>query len=131
MESQQTEQTPELQVEMVTPTQNFVLPAALCVETKLCSVNLTRLELILADDLFIVPPTTASDLPVGEHFTRSRSAPVNHHTGRKPQRANTGIKYNDMQDVADPSVPSKPKPQIDCCKTKQVRSITKQNGLTN
>ena len=67
LESTQPDQTPILHVEMATPIPEMI--PALCVETKPCSVNLTCLELILADDLFKVPPTAASDLPVGEHFT--------------------------------------------------------------
>ena len=73
LESTQSDQTPVLHVEMTTLIPEMNLIPALCVETKLCSMNLTCLELILADYLFKVPPTAASDLPVGEHFTHSRS----------------------------------------------------------
>ena len=78
LESTQPDQTPVLHVEMATLILEMNLIPALCVETKPCSVNLTHLELILADDLFKVPPTAASDLPVGEHFTHSRSTHTPH-----------------------------------------------------
>ena len=61
-------------VEMTTPSP-VKSPVVLQVETKKCVVKLTRLETILADDLVIVPPSSASDLPAGVHFTRSKSAP--------------------------------------------------------
>ena len=76
LESTQSDQTPVLHVETVTPIPEMNLLPALRVETKPCSVNLTHLEFILADDLFKVPPTAASDLPVGEHFTQSRSTHI-------------------------------------------------------
>ena len=90
-ESTQPDQTPILHVKMATPIPEMNLIPALCVETKPCSVNLTRLELILADNLFKVPPTAASDLPVGEHFTHSRSTHTPHRTSRRPCRVSTGV----------------------------------------
>ena len=61
-------------VETITPTpvKSPVMPK---VETRNCVVKLTRLETILADDLILVPPSAASDLPAGVHFTHSKSAP--------------------------------------------------------
>ena len=71
----------------------------LITNTKPCCVSLIRLESILLDD----PPKDASELPVGEHYTRSRSAPRKERTGRKPRKANTGIKYQYMEDTLDTS----------------------------
>ena len=59
-----------VETEILTP-ETVSLPA-LHVETKSCSVKLTRLKTILTDYLYKVPPAAASDLPVGEHFTQSR-----------------------------------------------------------
>ena len=126
-ESTQSDQTPVLHVEMVTLIPEIDQLPALHVETKPCSVNLTRLELILADDLLKVPPTAALDLPVGEHFTRSRSALVTRRTGRKPRRANTGVKYSEIPNVADTPVPSKPKPAT----TKPNRSGPTQDRINS
>ena len=85
VEPQLHEQQTTLHVEMVTTTPQIGKPCALRVETKACSVKLIRLENILADDLCVVPPSTASDLPVGEHFTRSCSTPPIARVGRKPR----------------------------------------------
>ena len=109
LESTQSHQNPVLQVEMAMPIPEVKKLTTLPVETKPCSVSLTRLESILGDDLLKVPPTAASDLPVGEHFTRSRSTPITHCTGRKPHIASTGIKYNETQTEVEPPVPIKPK----------------------
>ena len=73
-----------LHVETGKPTSATTTSPALHVETKSCTVKLTHLETILTDYLYKVPPTTASDLPVGEHFTRSRSAYSPVRTSRKP-----------------------------------------------
>ena len=62
-----------LPVETATQTPALKLDAVLCVETKECSVHLKRLDQILRDELVKVVPSSATDLPVGEHFTRSRS----------------------------------------------------------
>ena len=64
---------PVLSVETATPTPASKLDSVLCVETKECSVQLKRLDHILRDELVKVVPSSATDLPVGEHFTRSRS----------------------------------------------------------
>ena len=48
LESTQPNQTHILHVEMATPIPEMNLIPALCVETKLCSVNLTRLEFIFS-----------------------------------------------------------------------------------
>ena len=61
------DQSAVLHVETETPISETGLLPALCVETKSCSVKLTHLETILTDYLYKVPPTAASDLPVGEH----------------------------------------------------------------
>ena len=103
--------TPVLHVETITPTSDPNLLDGLHVETKPCSVNLTRLEFILADDLFKVTPTAASDLPIGEHFTRSRSTHTPKRTGRKPRRVSTGVKYGETSSVDDMPIPDKPKPK--------------------
>ena len=77
------------------------------ITTKPCCVSVTRLESILLE-----PPKDASDLPVGEHYTRSRSAPKKERTGRKPRKANTGVKYQLTDDTLDNPVlkPEKPVP---------------------
>ena len=87
---------------------------ALHVETKSCSVKLTCLETILTDYLYKVPPTAASDLPVGEHFTRSRSAHILVQTGRKPHRVSTGVKYGETS--GDTPMSNKPKPNTTAAK---------------
>ena len=71
-------------------------PVALCVETKPCSIILTRLENILKDEIQHITPTEASDLPSGIHFTQSKTVPV--HTGRKPRKASTGVVYDTNQE---------------------------------
>ena len=96
-------------VETTTPTL-VKLPVALQVETKECVVKLTRLETILADDLIIVPPSSASDLPPGIHFTCSRSAPNQQRQTRKPRRASKNIKYEE-DNVKTEIKPMKPKPK--------------------
>ena len=90
------------------PIPETVMLPALRVETKSCSVKLTRLETILTDYLYKVPPTAASDLPAGEHFTRSRSAQTLVRTGRKPCRVSTGVKYGETAD--DTPTPNRSKP---------------------
>ena len=76
------------------------------VHIKPCCVSVTRLESILLD----CPPRDASELPVGEHFTRSRSAIRKERTGRKPRRASTGVKYQDVDDTLDTPVSKTEKP---------------------
>ena len=79
---------------------------------KPCSISVTRLETILLDDLSSDDtPKDASDLPVGEHYTRSRATPKKKRTGRRPRKASTGIKYelSDEQEVPVPKV-TKPVP---------------------
>ena len=95
LEPSLSDQTDVLHVETEKPTSDTTLSPALCVETKSCTVKLTRLETILTDYLYKVPLTTASELPVGEHFTRSRSAYTPVRTGRRPHRVSTGIKYEE------------------------------------
>ena len=87
---------------------------ALRVETKPCSVKLTRLESILTDYLYKVPPTAASDLPVGEHFTRSRCAHTPVRTGRKTRRVSSGVKYGEI--ASDTPTSNKPKPNPSAAK---------------
>ena len=77
--------------------------------------NQTHLESILVDDLFKVPPAAASDLPVGEHFTRSRSTCTPLRTGRRPHRVSTGVKYGET--VSDTPTPTKPKPKPPAAKS--------------
>ena len=96
LEPTQSNQSAVLHVEMETPILKTGSLPALHVETKPCSVKLTRLETILTDYLYKVPPTAASDLPVGEHFTRSRCAHTPVRTGRKPRRVSTGVKYREI-----------------------------------
>ena len=74
LEPTQSDQSAVLHVETETPILETGSLPALRVETKPCSVKLTHLETILTDYLYKVPPTAVSDLPVGEHFTRSRRA---------------------------------------------------------
>ena len=71
------------------------------VNTKPCSVFLRKLEHILADELVTVPPSSATDLGEGEHFTRSRSRVVGPRTGRKSRRANTGVQYGEADSSED------------------------------
>ena len=89
-----------LYVETGKPTVATTTVPALHVETKTCTVKLTRLETILTDYLYKVPPTTASDLPVGDHFTRSKNTPTPVRTGRKPRRVSTGIKYGELDSAS-------------------------------
>ena len=49
---------------------------------KPCCVSVTRLETILLDDT----PKDAAVLPVGEHYTRSRTTRKKERTGRKPKK---------------------------------------------
>ena len=67
---------------------------------------MTRLESILLED----PPKDASELPVGVQYTRSRSAPRNQWTGRKPRKANTGVKYQYIEDTLDTPAQKTEKP---------------------
>ena len=110
----QSDQSAVLHVEMETPILETGSLPALCVETKPCSVNLTCLETILTDYLYKVPPTVAADLPVGEHFTRSRCAHTPVRTGRKPRRVSTGVKYSEI--VGDTPTSNKPKPNPSAAK---------------
>ena len=71
------------------------------VNTKPCSVFLRKLKHILADKLVAVPPTSATDLGEGEHFTRSRSRVVGPRTGRISRRANTGVQYGEADSSND------------------------------
>ena len=96
-----------LYVETGKPTVATTIVPALRMETKTCTVKLTCLETILTDYLYKVPPTTASDLQVGDHFTRSKNAPTPVRTGRKPRRVSTGVKYGEL-DSASPKL-SNPK----------------------
>ena len=77
-------------------------------------MKLTGWETILTDYLYKVPPTTASDLPVGEHFTRSRCAHTPVRTGRKPCRVSTGVKYGEI--VGDTPTLNRPKPNTSAAK---------------
>ena len=98
LESTNPDQGTVLHVETEISIPETVMLPALRVETKSCSVKLTRLETILTDYLYKVPPTAASDLTAGEHFTRSRSAQTLVRTGRKPRRVSTGVKYSEIAD---------------------------------
>ena len=98
LESTNPDQGTVLHVETEISIPETVMLPALRVETKSCSVKLTHLETILTDYLYKVPPTAASDLPAGEHFTRSRSAQTLVRTGRKPRRVSTGVKYGEIAD---------------------------------
>ena len=115
LESTQSDQSAVLHVETETPILETGLLPALRVETKPCSVKLTHLESILTDYLYKVPPTAASDLPVDEHFTRSRHVHTSVQTGRKPHRVSTGVKYGEI--ASDTPTSNKPKPKPICCKT--------------
>ena len=99
-----------LHVETATPTLNPDPVPVLGVETKDCSVCLTRLDQILADELVKVAPSSASDLPAGQHFTRSRSAKPTARTGKRPCRANTGISYDEVP-MSPAAKPVKPQPK--------------------
>ena len=80
-------------------------PVVLHVKTKKCVVKLTRLETILADDPIIVPPSSASDLPAGVHFTRSKSVPNQQRRTRRSRRPSKNFKYE--EDYAESGVPPK------------------------
>ena len=114
LESTQSNQSAVLHVETETLILETGLLPALCVETKPCSVKLTHLESILTDYLYKVPPTAASDLPVGEHFTRSRRVHTPVRTGRKPCRVSTGVKYGEI--ASDTPTSNKPKPNPSAAK---------------
>ena len=114
LESTQSDQCDVLHVETETPILQTGLLPALHVETKSCSVKLTHLESILTDFLYKVPPTVASDLPVGEHFIRSRCAHTPVRTGRKPYRVSTGVKYGET--AIDTPTSNKPKPNPSAAK---------------
>ena len=103
---------PVLHVEMDTPTPKSELKNVLCVETRKCSVQLRRLDQILSDELVKVAPTSATDLPVGQHFTRSRSTEPVARKGKLPRRASTGVSYDEepMSLAAKPVRPQPPKP---------------------
>ena len=107
-------QSDVLHVETEKPTSDTTLLPTLRVETKSCIVKLTHLETILTDFLYKVPLTTASDLPVGEHFTRSRSAYTPVRTGRKPRRVSTGMKYDET--TCDTPTSNKPKSNTSAAK---------------
>ena len=114
LESTQSDQSDVLHVETETPILKTGLLPALCVETKSCSVKLTHLESILTDYLYKVPPTAASDLPVGEHFTRSRHTHTPVRTGKKPHRVSTGVKYGET--ASNTPTSNKPKPNPSAAK---------------
>ena len=101
---------PVLHVETVTPTQSLKQDTVLCVETKQCSVQLKRLDLILRDELVKVIPSSARDLPVGERFTRSRSTKPTTRKGSLPRRASTGISY-DEKPISPKPKPVRPSPK--------------------
>ena len=114
LEPTQSDQCAVLHVETETPILETGSLPALRVETKPCSVKLTHLETILTDYLYKGPPTAASDLPVGEHFTRSRHAHTPVQTGRKPRRVSTGVKYGEI--AGDTRTSNKPKPNLSAAK---------------
>ena len=100
-----------LHVETVTPTPQLDPPPVLCVETKDCSVYLTCLDQILADELVKVAPSSASDLPEGQYFTCSRSIPPTTRTGKGPHKASIGISYDELpMSPEDKSSKHLPKP---------------------
>ena len=114
LEPAQSDQSAVLHVETETPIPETGALPVLRVETKSCSVKLTRWETILTDYLYKVPPTAASDLPVGEHFTRSRHAHTPVRTGRKPCRVSTGVKYGEI--AGDTPTSNRPKPNTSAAK---------------
>ena len=79
---------------------------------KTCSVQLKRLDQILSDELVKVTPTSATDLPAGQYFTRSRSTKPVARKGKLPRRASTGVSYDEvpMSPAAKPVRPLPPKP---------------------
>ena len=117
LEPSLSDQSIVLHVETEKPTSDTRLLPALRVETKPCTVKLTLLETILTDYLYKVPPTTASDLLTGEHFTRSRSAYTPVRTGRKPRRVSTGVKYGEI--AVDTRKSNKPKSNKSAAKPKR------------
>ena len=119
LEPSLSDQSVVLHVETEKPTSDTTILPALHVETKSCTVKLTRLETILTDYLYKVPPTTALDLPVEEHFTRSRSAYIPVQTGRKPRRLSTGVKYGEI--AGDTPTSNKPKSNTSAAKPNRSR----------
>ena len=124
---QKTDPNSVLCVETTTPSP-VKLPVVLPVETKKCVVKLTRLETILADDLVIVPPSSASDLPVGGHFTRSKSAPHQQRLIKKFMVAEDngmpGIIPMPRKSKSTISKPSRQGPSNNRIKSSQIRSGT-------
>ena len=100
-----------LHVETAMPTPKTKPDTVLCVETKECSVQLKRLDQILCDELIKVAPTSATDLPEGQYFTRLRSTRPSARKGKLPRCASTGVSYDEipMSPAAKP-VRSIPKP---------------------
>ena len=125
-----------LRVETITPTpvKSPVVPK---VETKNCVIKLTRLETILADDLILVPPSAASDLPAGVHFTHSKSAPNRQRHTRKPRGASKNIKYEEdnLEAEINPKIskpitkPSRQGPSNNRIKSSHTRSGTPATRL--
>ena len=66
-------------------------------------------EIIWSDELLKVLPSAASYLPVGEHFTRSRSTHIPPWTWRQPRRVSTGVKYGETPSAAETPDPIKAK----------------------
>ena len=91
---------PVLHVEMVTPTSKSKPETVLCVETRKCSVQLKCLDQILSDELVKVAPTSATDLPVGEYFTRSRRIKPVARKGKLPRHPSTGVSYDEVTNVS-------------------------------
>ena len=124
---QKTDPNSVLCVETTTPSP-VKLPVVLPVETKKCVVKLTRLETILADDLVIVPPSSASDLPVGGHFTRSKSAPHQQRLIKKFMVAEDngmpGIIPMPRKSKSTITKPSRQGPSNNRIKSSQIRSDT-------
>ena len=98
------------------------------ITTKECSVQLRRLENILADELVKVKPTSASDLGDGKHYTRSKTRTEKPRTGRKSRRASTGILYAEDADFipAKPFKPKTPKPARSGPSVDRISSRTKK-----
>ena len=114
---------PAISVETVTPIPEESVRPALCVETQSCSVVLTRLDQILRDELVKVTPTSATDLPEGQYFTRSRSAKPKVRQGKLPRRASTGVSYDEP--LASPMA----KPQCSVPKRKPSRMGPTQDRI--
>ena len=121
LEPSLSEQNAALHVETGKSNSAITKSPALCVETKSCIVKLTCLETVLNDYLYKVPPTTASDLPIGEHFTRSRRAYTPVRTDRKPCRVRTGVKCGEL--AGNTPKPSKPKSNTSAAKPSRSRPI--------